>query len=148
MSDFRTLLSKPAGTAERPKPLPAGSYICRAKTHTFGKCGYNQELDQLRINLDVVQAGEDVQAELLNGIKLEGRMLRGEFEISDENLYKLDALMKQLVPERMASGATLQELVETEINGKFFLCDVTCTPDKKDAENFFNNVRKMVPHKG
>ena len=154
MVDFREMLQKPVISAERPKPLPAGSYILQQQSFKYDVAGYKDkesgaEIPVVRFLYRVQQATEDVPPEMLEGVKdINKRILSKEFDLRDGEIWRLRAYLESAKCEGLESGRSFHECIESETNNKTYLADVTCTPSKKNPDEFFNNVGRIAGYHG
>jgi hypothetical protein len=98
MVDFNTLLSKPTGEAERPKPLPAGDYPAVIKRWEAGDANKNRT-PYVRFTIGLTGLPED--ADPSDYTKSDGSPLdiskasfRSDFYMTEEAQYRLDEFMK------------------------------------------------------
>jgi len=149
-SDFRTLMSKPAGSFEPPKHLPAGTYIGQQRTHKYDKARYDPQPDVVRITFSNLRPTEDVDQAALADIKdLQSRMVSRDFEVTDDQIWKLQAYLESIGAMEPGNprGLSMAEVLESNSNGKFVLLEVTVKPNKQEPGKFFNNVGKVVGYK-
>jgi hypothetical protein len=92
--NFQAILSKPAGEAERPKPLPVGSFLGLISGFEF-KESSKQKTPFVQYKVKPQQALEDVDPALLEGIDLTSKELKVDFYLTEEALYRLDEFLKE-----------------------------------------------------
>lgn len=100
--NFTSILDKPSEDAERPKPMPAGTYQCVIKgMPEFGKSDKKQT-DYARFTLQPLQADEDVDQEELDAAGgLATRTVPVTFYITENSEYRLREFLDQAgVPAR------------------------------------------------
>lgn len=147
--DFREMLKRPVMSVERPRPIPAGSYIAVQKSYKYDVARYKaqdgSEIPIVRFTLQIQSATDDVPPELLEGIKdLTSRIVSKEYELTDERgLWGLRQYLEAAGAEGLENGRSFHEAVEADTNNKAYLIEVTATPSKKNPDDVFNNVGKV-----
>lgn len=97
MSDvnFTELLSKDIESAERPKPLPSGTYRLEITGHEFGTSS-QKGTPFVQFNFKVVEPGEDVDPEDLDDVKeWQKRTLQDKFYLTEAAMYRLREFMEK-----------------------------------------------------
>lgn len=94
--NFRSLLSRPAASIERPKPLPVGTYLATVGSHRFDKSA-KKGTDFVEFELNIVQPQEDVDAEALVAFgSVTGKKQRLTFYVTEDSLWRLTEFLKTL----------------------------------------------------
>lgn len=99
---FESILDRPSEDAERPKPLPQGSYVCVVHgLPEYGKSSKKQT-DFVRFTLIPLQAMDDVDADALDEVGgLEGKSLSDTYYLTPNAEYRLrDFLDNCGIPSR------------------------------------------------
>lgn len=78
-TDFNALLSKPADSYERPKPLPEGEYVATIGKHEFGQAKNEKKTPYVRFTLQLIEALPSVDADAL-------ALALGEKTLSDKTM--------------------------------------------------------------
>lgn len=117
-TNFASILSKPIETAERPKPYPIGTYVCRIEKHEFGESS-QKKTPYVRFFYRPLEARDDVDADALNemgGINNEKpRLLRDDFYLTEEALYRLREFLEEKVGLTI-SGRSFSEVIPETTN--------------------------------
>lgn len=137
--DFKSLLSKPADTVERPKPLPAGTYHGMIGAYKFDE-SKNKKTPYVRFDLKVHRAGSDVDPEAVNGIDLSKKNLRRDYYLTDDALYRLKDLIESCGIS--TTGRSFNELIPELLN-KQVIIGVTQRPSE-DGTEFYNDVKELA----
>lgn len=96
--DFTKLMARKVEDAKKPKPLPAGTYLCIIENYIFGTSS-KKGTPYIRFNFKPMMADEDVDAEELAALAQELEMspqewmakkgLRMDFYLTDDAMYRL-----------------------------------------------------------
>lgn len=87
---FQSILDKPSNEIERPKPLPAGSYVCVIQGMPKFDKSSKKGTPYVEFTLKPIQAGDDVDAEALQEMGgLGEKTLRGTFYITEDAAWRL-----------------------------------------------------------
>lgn len=93
MSDtqsFEDILSRPSAEVERPKPLPAGTYVCVVKGLPKMDKSSKKQTMYAEFQLQPIQVTND---EMVEGVEevggLEDKQIRATFYLTDQALYRL-----------------------------------------------------------
>ena len=117
---FSDILNKPASEVERPKPLPAGTYLCVVKGLPRFDKSSKKQTEFVEFNLSPMQAGEDVDQEdlaamLLNkdgtSKVLNELTIRATYYLTDNSLYRLKDFLTHCGLD-VESDASLRQLVD------------------------------------
>lgn len=100
MADFRSILNTRVNTVEKPKPLPAGTYLCVVTGHQIGESGGANKTPRCRFDLKPLAPQADVDEALFaeaGGMEaLTKRKLRGDFWLTEDSLYRLIEFMSDV----------------------------------------------------
>ena len=140
--DFKTLLSKPADSVERPKPLPAGTYHGLITSYKYDE-SQQKKTPYVRLNLVTHRAGEDVDAELLNGVDLSKKQLRRDYFLTDDAMFRLKDLIESCGVQ--TTGRSMGELVPELLN-KAVIISVVQRPSQ-DGSELYNDVKELAGEK-
>ena len=93
--DLSHLLSRPSGEAKEPVALPAGEgYLGIIKKFEYGKTRFDPPTDVARFYVQPLKFPENFTPDMIEGIVLESRQMTKEYELGEDQLYKVDALFK------------------------------------------------------
>lgn len=119
MPDFDSLLSGAVGTAERPKPWPAGPFLLVVKDRKFDKSS-QKKTDYVEFTFGVVRPLEGVDMDELAALKnWQEKTIKDTFYLTEDALYRLDDFLK-LFPglEGMGRREAIEEVIkEMEVIG-------------------------------
>lgn len=136
--DFKTLLSKPMDTVEKPKPLPAGTYNGSVQKYEFME-SKEKKTPYARMHMSVHSAGADVDPDSLAGVDLSKKTLRKDFYLTDDAAYRLKDFIESCGVQ--TAGRTIGETIPELLNAQV-LIDVTQRPSE-DGSDIFNDVRSV-----
>ena len=109
---FRSLLSQPTDTVERPRALAAGHYIGTCTRHEFG-VSKQKQTPFVRFFFTPTEETADVQEGANAGIDFGKKELRTEFYITPSSLYRLsdflDAVLGKQQGRSFDAGAWSRE---------------------------------------
>jgi len=121
MVDFRSLLDKPAGEAEKPKPLPAGDYPATIMSWLTDNKNKKQT-PYVRFTFKVNGLPEDASPEdfqRADGTPMDLSKLKfsRDYYLTDDALWRLDKLLEDLGIEtsNRSYGETIPETVGMEV---------------------------------
>jgi len=142
--DFKSLLSRTAPAAEKPKPFPAGTYTAVVKSHQFGE-SKQKGTPFVRYDIALTGPGDDVDPaafEEAGGMsKLQGRTIGWDFWLTEDAEYRLKDFLQG------PCGITLGErsFGETipEADGKRIKVVVKLSPSQ-DGKNIYMNIEEAI----
>lgn len=111
MPDFSSLLSKPAGEAKKPPVLDAADYPGVVKGYELGESS-QKKTPYVRFNLGLTDWPEGAEPQTRDDgtpIDLSAKSLRRDYFLTDDALWRLDALLKDLGIE--ANGRTYMDIL-------------------------------------
>lgn len=117
-TEMMDLLRKPMNEIERPKLLPAGTYYGIIKSHELGK-STQKKTPFVRFHVALTGAGEDVDQELLEGIELAKKILRRDFFLTEDALFRVKDFLASLGIE--VEGRSLGECIPEAIGQSVML---------------------------
>lgn len=95
--NFQSILDTPVEQIERPKPLPAGTYMCVVGGQPRFDKSARKQTDFVEFTLNVAQPGPDVdQAALAEAGGAAGKTLRVTFYLTQEAAYRLKEFLGHL----------------------------------------------------
>ena len=113
MVDLSTLLGQEVEKAERPKPLPVGTYRMLIGSHKFGESS-KKKTPFVEFSLTFVEPQADVNTEQLAAVEeqkpLGERELQATFYLTDSARYRLREFMEELGLE-IGGGRTFQDVI-------------------------------------
>lgn len=139
MVDFRELLSKPADSFERPKPLPPGTYHGTIINREFGE-SQQKKTPYCRFMVRVTSADESIPPDQLTDIKLP-REMRRDYYLTDDATYRLREFLESCGIN--LEGRSLGECVEDALQQPV-LIEVQQRNDTRDGQvQVFNDIQSM-----
>lgn len=144
-ASFSAILDKPSDSIERPKPLPAGTYLAMVVGQPRLDKSKQKGTPFAEFTLKLVQAGEDVDASLLaeylNGRKLIEITTRDTYYLTDEAAYRLKEFIDHCgVPNE--DGATLGQRL-AHVPGCQLLISIRHKPSD-DGTRVYANVAQTA----
>lgn len=140
MTDFSSLLKGAAGNAKKPPALPAGDYPAIIKNFELGDANKNRT-PYVRLTLGLQGFPESVSAEDREGVDLSKRQPRRDYYLTDDALWRLDELIRDLGIE--AAGRSYEEVIP-ELVGQQVLAELQQKLNQNTNETF-TEVVKLVP---
>lgn len=138
MPDFKSLLSKPVDSIERPKAWPPGTYFGMVKGYELTE-SRQKKTPGVQFNFTITSAGEDISAEDLDGIELGKRPFRTTFYLTLDSEYRLKEFIASCgIP---TEGRTFAELLP-ECQGREVVLDIQQRPSE-DGTEIFNDVKSV-----
>lgn len=148
--NFKALLSKPAGQAERPKVLPAGDYPGIVAKFEMGESS-QKKTPYVRFLVNLTGWPDDVPEEdrvttkedgTQVAIDLSKKQQKVDFYLTEDALFRLDDFIKSVGAE--TSGKTYEEIIPECVGAHVLLALTQETNDKGDEVTTFNRAGKMV----
>lgn len=139
-ADFKSLLRKPIDSVVKPKALPAGTYRGRVKTFEF-KESKEKKTPFVQFNVQVVSATDEVEPDSLAGIDLSKKLLRKDYYITDDALWRLREFIES-VTGPIPSGSTLDEYLPQTLHADVLVA-VTQRLAQDGSGDIFNDVSRM-----
>lgn len=101
MANFASILDKPSADAERPKPLPQGSYICVVQGLPRFDKSSKKQTDFAEFKLQPLQAQDDVDADDLEAMGgLVNKTIKATFYLTEASEYRLKEFLTDCgIPE-------------------------------------------------
>lgn len=113
--NFGALLDTPSSDVERPKPLPAGSYVCMVQGLPRYDKSAKKQTEFVEFTLKFLSAEEDVDAEELKEMGgLADKTIKDTYYITETSLWRLKDFLDNCDIE---DEGTLRERIE-ETSGK------------------------------
>lgn len=138
--DFTKLLSTKADDIQKPKPVPAGTYVFTVLSHRFGE-SKQKGTPYVEYSVQAMSPGEDVDQELFTEYggmeKLTKKKFTYTFWLTEDADYMHLQFLQTL--GITTSGRTVGELVPESI-GQMFLGTVTHSVNQKNPEFPFVNI--------
>ncbi len=141
--DFKSLLSTPLDSVERPKHAPAGTYhghITKYALDEKAPFGKTDKEPIIRFNILLTGPTEGIDPELLEGVdlaKISARLTRDMF-LGKDDMYRVKDLIESYGHD--TTGRQLDAFLD-DLVGEPALIEITAT--SKDGRDFFNNIRSM-----
>lgn len=149
---FSHLLSKPVDSAERPKPLPAGTYHGRVSRYEFAE-SKEKKTPYVRFHVRLTGPGDDIDPDALRATNSKGqpmmidpskKEMRKDFYLTEDALFRLREFIEscEITTENRSFNETIPEVVNAPV-----LVSVTQRPSKENPEDIFNDIDKIVGEK-
>lgn len=115
--DFNALLSRPADSFKEPPTWPAGTYHGVVAKYEYIK-SVKKQTPGVRYSFNIHEAGEDVDAQELEGIELSKRQLHTDFYVTEDATYRLTNFLKSCGVNLSGRGLgeTIPEVVGCEVS--------------------------------
>lgn len=154
MVDLSNLLNKRVDDIESPKPVPAGTYIgviagapdlSKSFKKRDEKTGSETEIQLAEVEINLTEAGPDVDEDLLNsagGLRRKDgkpKSVRMTYFLEEEELHRIKKLGKDLGIAAETLGGIFEEM-----QGKDVRVQIIVQPDKNDPEIQYNRVKKVI----
>lgn len=134
--DFSKLLSKPMDSVEKPKPLPAGTFLGVISKYEFGE-SKDKKTPYVRFFLNLTGPGPDIEASSVEGIDFSKKQLRRDYFLTDDAMYRLKDLLQSVgIP---TAGRTFDESIPDTLNCQVII-EVTQRNNPTDPTQIFNDV--------
>lgn len=142
---FASILDKPASEIERPKPLPQGSYTAVvAGMPRFDK-STKKQTDFVEFTLNLLAAGEDVDAEeLVAAGGVEGKSRKATFYLTEQSGYRLKEFLEHCGV--LEEGGTMRKAIDSTPN-----CQVGITirhEPSQDGTQVYDRIVGSFPIEG
>jgi hypothetical protein len=147
-ANFQALLSQPVSEVERPKPLPAGSYVFTVTDFKFDKSA-KKKTDFVRFELTPNQPMDDVDAEELKAAlgdkTLTDKKMRSDYYITPDSMWRLDEfLLEQLGHE---PGQERAEMIQAS-KGMQVVGMVSHRPSDRDENVVYAEISQFAKYEG
>lgn len=116
---FTSILSNAKlGEIERPKPLPAGSYVALIKTWTFDQTKSEKKTPFARVELEIKAALDDVnQVDLEEFGSVDGKKVKHDFYLTENSLFGLQQFVLEHVGLDL-QGMSLDQALPQTVNNQ------------------------------
>lgn len=141
-TNFSSLLQVDASKAEKPKPLPVGTYTCSIISHEFGESNQNKT-PYCRVHLQVVAPEGDVDAESFAalGEAATKRKLKFDFWLTDDSFYRFSEFFENTLKMDI-KGKTYDELCPA-MNGQLVKVEVVHSVSQ-DGTEIYSNAKRLL----
>lgn len=137
MANFNAILDKQVESAERPKPMPTGTYTFIVKSHTFDESS-QKKTPFVRFMCSPMAPGEDVDPAALAEIEnWNQKEMKLDFYLTDDAIYRLREFAEQCGIG--ISGRTFADIIP-ELTNTQFLGEVGHEISKKNPEEVYANI--------
>lgn len=140
MPDFSQILSKKVEQAEKPKPLPAGTYRFLVKGHEFDE-SRQKKTPYVRFNVQPLAPESDVDPTVFDEFgglgKLGGKLLRAEYYLTDDAMYRLREFLEDAL-SLSCEGRSFGEVIPEAV-GREFLGTVAHSTSQ-DGKDIYANI--------
>lgn len=136
MVDFAALLNKRTEEAVRPPALPAGDYLLQVGKYRFDESD-KKKTPFVEFEINILQAGADVDPTALAGIDLTKRHLRNTFYLTDDAFWRLRKFMEEDL-QINGTGRTFNQCLPETIS-KQFIGAVSQTPSTRPGDDSIYN---------
>lgn len=142
-TNFSDILDQPISEAEKPKPLPVGSYVCAVQTPPRMDASSQKGTKFVEFTLKVLKPSDDVDTDEL---KAQGgigaRTLRTTYYLTDGAKWRLRKFIEDCGVD-FDEDATFSEGIAS-LSGAQVIAIVEHTPSK-DGSQLFANVKDTMP---
>ncbi len=142
MIDFTQLLDSRVDKAERPKPLPVGTYLLRITALPQQVSSRDKGTPGMTYIYKVIEAGGDVDQDQLAEIDLTKKQIKDTFWITEDAMFRFREFLEKLglnVEERSFTEC-LPETPNREIKAY-----ITQTASSKAGDDTrYNNIEKYL----
>lgn len=142
--NFSDILDRPASETERPKPLPAGGYLCVVKGLPRRDKSAKKGTPFVEFILQPVEAMEDVDAEALAAMGgLANKTIKATYYLTEDALWRLKDFLEHTTGEEVPEGASYSQLIEQTPN-----CQVIAFlrhEASEDGASIFARLAKTAP---
>ena len=107
---FQELLNRQAGSAERPKPLPVGTYILQVVDVKFDQSRV-KKTPQVDFVFAVLGPTQDVDQTQLVGVDYSKKRPNHTFYLTDDALYRLDDFLFKALKMSLQTGETYAQII-------------------------------------
>lgn len=116
---FTNILSQAKlGEIERPKPIPAGSYIALIKSWTFDKTKSEKQTPFARVELELKAPLSDVnEADLAEFGSVDGKKVKHDFYLTENALFGLQTFILEHVGLDL-KGMSLDQALPQSVNNQ------------------------------
>lgn len=141
--NLASILDRPPATITRPKPLPAGTYVCVVKRFEYGKSA-KKGTDYVEFTLAPFKAGDEIDLQELDfaltkpsgeKVQLKDRLIRHTCYITEDAAWRLKKFLNDCGIE---DGTSLNAMVQESVN-RDILITIKHTPST-DHETVYANV--------
>lgn len=135
---FADILNKPVQSAEKPRPVPPGSYMLRIKGREIGE-SQQKKTPFVRFFYTIEAPGPDVNMAQLDGVDLTKKTLRDDFYLTDDALYRLREFLENALGLNCSNESFGQVLVKTD--GLRVIGNVKQVASKREGStDIFNEI--------
>lgn len=140
---FADILNTPSSEIERPKPLPAGSYVCVvAGLPEFDK-STKKETPYAKFTLRPIAAGDDIDAEDLEAAGgLEGKTIQATYYLTEASLWRLKKFIQDCGVD-VEDDRTLGQQIE-DVPNQTVIAYIKHRPSA-DGESMFAELANTAP---
>lgn len=139
---FQSILDRPVGDAERPKPMPVGTYVCVVSGQPKFDKSTKKQTEYVEFTLKFLEAGDDVDPDALEAVGgIKDKTIRNTYYLTDASLFRLDDFLAHLGIEEgtMSRSQACQEAVGRQ-------CLVTISHRASDdGQSVFAQVKNTAP---
>lgn len=141
--DFTSILAKAPSEIEKPKPLPAGTYLCTVQGMPKFDKSSKKQTPYAEFTYKILQAGEDVDKDALEEMGGIGeKTLRDTYYITENAVYRLKEMLTNCGLDEGEYGS-LQEMIEASPNCQLNVFIKHTASD--DGKSVYANVDSTAP---
>lgn len=140
--DFSKLLSTNMDQVEKPKPLPAGTYLGHIAKYEFGEVNNEKKTPYCRVFLTLSAPGPDVEQSALDEAKIDlsKRQMRRDYYLSDDAIYRLKEMLASVGVD--TRGRSFGEAIPDILNAPVII-EVSQRNGGDDGTTIFNDVKNV-----
>lgn len=139
MVDFKLMLSKPAESVEKPKPLLPATYTGVISQREYGESA-KKKTPYVRFTMRITGVGEGVDATILDGVDLSKKQLKKDYYLTPDAEYRVVEFSESCGNTRQ--GRTLAEMIEMCMT-KPVIIGVIQRPSE-DGTEMYNDVSSLA----
>ena len=110
--NFAAILDQPVSETSRPKPLPAGSYICVVEGLPEQDVSAKKKTPYVRFTLRPLQAQDDVDADALNDQGGFGsRTFKATYYVTEDAKWRLKKFLEDLQIDDEGEDKTFSQMI-------------------------------------
>lgn len=138
---FQSILDRPMGDAERPKPMPVGTYVVVVQGQPKFDKSTKKQTDYVEFTFKFLEALDDVDPDALDAVGgIKDKTIRNTYYLTDTALFRLDDFLTHLgVEEGISRSQACQEAV-----GKQCLATISHRASE-DGQAVFAQVKSTAP---
>lgn len=139
---FTSILDRPSGEIERPKPMPVGTYVCVVQGQPKFDKSTKKQTDYVEFTLKFLEASDDVDEEALAAIGgIADKTIRNTYYLTEASAFRLVDFL-----DHVSAGSEDMSLAQRipEAVGKQVLVTISHRASD-DGQSVFAQVKSTAP---